>query len=130
MSPQVCLWKKRLARAVSWLPLLLLWSCDRGNVNRIASWNSLRSADCYVWAFTNLETGEVRFSAHALDTGWVPATGEANFASIPELATAIRKRKFGLYPVVKSGFLGDPNDQTNLVVRKLHPSEEIGRAHV
>ena len=103
--------------------LLVLLSCDRGSVNRIASGDSSRSANCYVWAFTNLETGKVRFSAHALDTGWVPALGETNFSSIPELASAIRKRRFGLITKVKSGYLGDPNDQTNLSGRPWIPGE-------
>lgn len=78
---------------------------------------------CNVWVFTNLNTKEVRFAAHALDTGYVPPTGETNYSNLDDLAVEIQKRRFGLIIHVRSGFPSDPQTDTNYQIRVLSPAE-------
>jgi hypothetical protein len=104
--------------------------CDRpvyiGNrsLNGILSGNDqLRSAFCHVWAISNAISGREFFVGHALDTGFVPITGEGSFATLELLGTAIRNNYFGRIPVIRNGWLGDSRDEKVFVARDLTAAE-------
>lgn len=61
-----------------------------------------------MWALTNRSSGIVTFAVHASDTGYVPITGEVQYATIDEVGKAIRSRRFGIIPLVRGEFLGEP----------------------
>lgn len=84
---------------------------------------SLRMKVCTVWVVTNSVTGEVRYAANALATGYVSKTGERSFASIRRLAKALKGGIFGPSPEVLATIDCDPNERDNYGVRRLSQAE-------
>lgn len=102
------------------LGVLMLCGCNVASPDPSAL---LRSEICTVWVVTNCVTGEVRFAANALDTGYVPKSGEHSFETLDSLAIAIDTGVFGKQPRVLSRFDGDPEYQDGYGVRALTESE-------
>lgn len=86
--------------------------------------SALRSQWCTVWVVTNRITGQTRFAANALSTGYVQKLGEHNYDSIAALASAIKSGTFGPSPKVVCTFEGDPRYEDGHGVRNLTRSEQ------
>lgn len=100
------------------------WSrSGRAFLTVFVSGDPLRSSTCHVWVLTNRDTQEIRYVAHALETGHVPALGEGHFPDIRALSGAIRGGRFGLSPRLAPHFPGDPDGTSPWTVRVPSPEE-------
>lgn len=109
---------------VAMLLAFVLVRSGRRAITEVVSLDSLRCGVCNIWAITNHQSLEVHYVAHGLATGWVPVTGEESFSTLGELAQAVRKGRFGLFPILQLAFPGDPKELKEVTARNLFNEEE------